>query len=106
MVKTKPFDIAHHLDNPEVIAGYLAEAFATRDSKFSLSAIHDVARAGSIAKIARATGMSRTSLYWKKDASPEFTTVLKVLSTLGVQLEPTAAPRSKKPRARREAAAE
>jgi probable addiction module antidote protein len=86
MVKTQPFNTAQHLDNPEVIAWYLADAFETRDSAVILNAIQAVLRAGNMSKIARATGMSRTSLYWGKDTSPEFTTVLKVLAARGVRL--------------------
>jgi probable addiction module antidote protein len=86
MVKLQPFDTARHLDNPEVISHYLAEAFQTRESKLILRAIANVARAGNMSKIARATGLSRTSLYWGKNTSPEFTTVLKVLAARGVRL--------------------
>src|SRR5262249_45032846 len=95
MVKIEPFDTARHLDNPEVVAHYLAEAFQTRDSKLILRAVSNVVRAGRIkkvAKIARETGLSRTSLYWKEKASPEFTTVLRILDSVGVQLEPVAKP--------------
>jgi len=85
MVKIAPFDTARHLDNPEVIAYYLAEAFQTFDSRLILRAIQNVARASNMSKIARETGMSRTSLYWGKNTSPEF-----VLDTLGIRLEPIA----------------
>jgi probable addiction module antidote protein len=88
MVKIEPFDTARHLDNPEVISHYLAEALDTRDHKLILRAIRNVLRARRISEIARETGLSRTSLYWKEKASPEFTTVLKVLDAVGVQLEP------------------
>jgi probable addiction module antidote protein len=100
MVQTQAFDTARHLDNPEVIAWYLADAFETRDSRIILNAIRNVARAGNMAKIARATGMSRTSLYWRKDTSPEFTTVLRVLSAVGVGLVPKPQPRTRQRRAR------
>ena len=69
-----------------MIAWYLADAFQTRDSKLILRAIQNVARAGNMSKIARETGLSRTSLYWGKNTSPEFTTVLKVLAARGVRL--------------------
>ncbi len=98
MVKLQPFDTARHLDNPEVITHYLAEAFQTRDNKLILRAIQNVARANNMSKIARETGMSRTSLYWRENTSPEFTTVLKVLDRIGMRLrvEPIAkgAPRA------------
>jgi putative addiction module killer protein/probable addiction module antidote protein len=93
------FDTARHLDNPEVIAHYLAEAFQTHDNGLIVRAIGNVVRAGrikTISEIARETGLSRTSLYWKEKTSPEFTTVLEVLGAVGVRLEPTPArpPRS------------
>src|SRR5262249_48568281 len=90
MVKVEPFDTARHLDNPEVIAYYLAEAFQTFDNRLILRAIQNVARASNMWKLARKPGSSATSLYWGKNTSPEFTTVLKVLDTLGVRLEPIA----------------
>jgi probable addiction module antidote protein len=90
MVKVAPFDTASHLDNPEVIRHYLAEALHSRDKKLILRAIRNVMRAKRIAEIARETGMSRTSLYWKEKTSPEFITVLKVLDAVGVHLEPIA----------------
>jgi probable addiction module antidote protein len=66
----------------------------TPDSAVILNAINTVLRAGNMAKFARETGMSRTSLYWGKQTSPEFTTVLKVLAARGVQLVPTVQTRS------------
>jgi DNA-binding phage protein len=45
MVKITSFDTARHLDNPKVVAHYLAEAFRTRDSKLILRAVSNVARA-------------------------------------------------------------
>jgi probable addiction module antidote protein len=75
-----------------VINWYLAEALQSGDPKLFLRAIQNVARANNMSEIARAIGMSRTSLYWGENTSPEFTTVLKVLEKLGVQfrIEPIA----------------
>jgi probable addiction module antidote protein len=86
MVKLQPFDTARHLDNPEVIHWYLAEALQTGDVRLFLRAVQNVARANNMSKIARETAMSRTSLYWGENTSPEFTTVMKVLERLGVRL--------------------
>jgi probable addiction module antidote protein len=102
MVKTRPFDTAEHLDNPEVIAHYLADALQSNDRAFILSALQDVMRASRMTEIARKTGRSRTSLYWRKGASPEFATVLDVLNALRVKLVPVAQPRLRKERAPRE----
>jgi probable addiction module antidote protein len=90
MVKLAAFDTARYLDNPQVISAYLAEAMQSHDPKLILRALRNVVRAGHVSQIARATGLSRTSLYWREKASPEFTTVLKVLGVLGVELEPVA----------------
>jgi|SRR5262245_10006821 len=98
MVKLQSFDTARHLDNPEVISSYLTEALQTGDGKLILRAVQNVLRAGNMSKIARDTDMSRTSLYWPEDRSPEFTTVLKVLAARGVRLraEPESEARRKK----------
>src|SRR6516225_11653099 len=98
MVKVEPFDTARYLDNPEVISHYLAEALETGDHKLIIRAITNVLRASRIANIASATSLSRTSLYWKTKASPEFITVLKVLDAVGVRLEPIPARSSRKRR--------
>jgi probable addiction module antidote protein len=60
----------------------------TGDHKLILRAIGNVVRAGRVSDVARKIGMSRTSLYWREETSPEFTTVLKVLGAVGVELEP------------------
>ena len=65
IVKIEPFDTARHLDNPEVISHYLREALETGDRKLI------VLRASRIADLASATGLSRTSLYWKNKADTE-----------------------------------
>ena len=99
-IRTQPFDTARHLDNPEIIAWYLADAIQTGDNKVILNAIRNVVRAGNISRIARETGLSRTSLYWGKNTSPEFTTVLKVLAARGVGLVPKVQTRAKTVRPR------
>jgi len=60
MVKIEPFDTAHHLDNPEVISHYLAEALETGDHKLIVRAVTNVLRASRIADTASTTGLSRT----------------------------------------------
>jgi probable addiction module antidote protein len=99
MVKIRPFNTAEYLDNPEVVAHYLADALESNDRAFILSALQDVMRASRMTEIARKTGRSRTSLYWREGASPEFATVLDVLNVLRVKLVPVAEPRSRKERA-------
>jgi probable addiction module antidote protein len=50
MVKTRPYDSAEYLDNPEAIAEYLSEAFETNDAAFISQAIGTAARAREITK--------------------------------------------------------
>jgi probable addiction module antidote protein len=82
----KPFDPADYLDNPRTIAFYLAEAAEDSDPGAFLSALADVARARGMTDIARQTGMSRQSLYkaLAHDANPHYSTLRKVMDSLGV----------------------
>jgi probable addiction module antidote protein len=52
------------------------------------AALGDVARARGMSKIAKAAGLGRESLYkaLSAEGNPEFATVLKVLSSLGLKL--------------------
>lgn len=86
---TKPFDPAEYLDDPEAIAAYLTEAFETGDPAFIADSIGVVARAVGMARIAKAAGLSRESLYrsLSVEGHPEFSTVLKVLGALGVEIK-------------------
>ncbi|TYO63631.1 putative addiction module antidote protein [Bradyrhizobium hipponense] len=96
MAKTRPFDAAEYLDNSEAIAAYLSEAFETRDAGFITEAIGTVARARGMSALAKDTGLSRENLYkaLSSEGHPEFSTVMKVLSSLGVELH--AAPKAAK----------
>ena len=87
-VKTRPWDVAEHLDTREEIAAYLAAALEG-DPKLIVAALGDVARAKGMADLARDTGLSRESLYrsLSLDGNPEFATVLRILTALGLRLE-------------------
>jgi probable addiction module antidote protein len=88
MIKVSKFDVAEYLNNPEIIAAYLTEAFATKDQAFIMVAIGDVARAKGMSDVAKETGLSRESLYksLSGDTKPEFDTVQKVLSSFGLKM--------------------
>jgi probable addiction module antidote protein len=88
MVKVSKFDAADYLKNPVAIAAYLTEAFETNDAAFICAAFDTVARARGIGDVAKATGLSRESLYktFRETAKPEFDTVRKVMQSLGVKL--------------------
>ena len=67
---------------------YLEDAMETNDPKFIARAIGDVARARGMTDIAKASGLSRESLYkaLSGDGNPEFATMLRVLNALGLRL--------------------
>jgi len=87
-LRTKPFDPAEYLDDEESLAAYLSEALATGDPAFIGDALGIVARARGMSKIARASGLSRESLYraLSPEGNPEFATILRVIGAMGLRL--------------------
>jgi probable addiction module antidote protein len=87
----KTFDVAEYLDSPEMIAAYLAETFKDGDAGEIAEAIGDVARAKGMTEIAKRSGLTREGLYRALSAKghPEFTTILKVMAALDLELTPT-----------------
>ena len=83
------FDSADYLDSPEALAAYLSEAFESGDSAFIVHAIGNAARARGMTEIAKEAGVSRENLYrsLSGETKPEFDTIMRVLTALGVQLE-------------------
>jgi probable addiction module antidote protein len=88
MVKISKFDAADYLTTPVGIAAYLTEAFETNDPAYIYTALDTVARAKGMGDVAKATGLSRESLYktFKETARPEFETVRRVMGSFGVKL--------------------
>jgi probable addiction module antidote protein len=88
MAKATKFDAAEYLDNPEVIAEYLSEAFLTGDEKFIADAIGNVARAKGMSDVAKDTGLNRENLYksLSSQGHPELGTAMKVLQSLDMEL--------------------
>jgi probable addiction module antidote protein len=93
-LKTTPFDPSEHLDDSESIAAYLDEAIATGDPRLIAKTLGVIARARGMTQIAQETGLSRESLYraLSDDGNPEFSTLLAVVSALGLQLTVTPKP--------------
>jgi len=89
-IKTTKYDTADYLDSPEAIEAYLEAAFETNDTALIAAALGDVARAKGMSSIADKSGLSRESLYraLSENGNPEFGTILKVLSAVGVTLTP------------------
>jgi probable addiction module antidote protein len=67
----------------------LNEAFADGDATAIMNRLGIIARYRGMSQVARETGLARESLYRSLDAkgNSEFTTVLKVLSAIGLRLE-------------------
>lgn len=89
-VKTTRYDVSEHLRTSEEMAAYLEACFeeANGDAAFIAKALGDIARAKGMALVARDSGLSRESLYkaLSGDRSPNFDTILKVMSALGLKL--------------------
>ena len=92
--QTRPWDPAEHLETEEDMAGYLNVALEDGDLSVIMATLGDIARARRMSVVAQETGLGRESLYKSLSAegNPEFATVLKVVSALGLRLQATAAP--------------
>lgn len=89
-LKTTRFDVADYIQSEAGEAEYLKALFEEEefDADIFLSALGDIARARSMAKVAEATGLGRESLYkaLQPGSKVRFETVQKVLSALGLKL--------------------
>lgn len=83
-----PFDAAEYLDSEEMIATYLSEAAASGDEQLFLTALADIARARSMTKLAKDSGLGRESLYksLRAGAKPRFDTISAIMRGMGLQL--------------------
>ncbi|MCP9835864.1 MULTISPECIES: addiction module antidote protein, partial [unclassified Cyanobium] len=86
-----------HLVSSEDQAAYLEAALEDGDPKVIAAALGDIARAKGMTQIARDAGLGRESLYKALSAggNPEFGTILKVISALGLQLHASPADEAK-----------
>ena len=89
--RTRPWDVAEHLETKEDMAAYLEAALEDGDPALAAAALGDIARSRGMAQIARETGLGRESLYraLSTEGNPEFATVLKVVRALGLRLRAT-----------------
>ena len=90
---TTIWDPAEHLKTEEDMAAYLEAALEEGDSALVAAALGDIARAKGMTQIAREAGLGRESLYksLSSNGNPEFSTVLKVVHALGLQLHASTA---------------
>lgn len=87
-VKTKPFDVAEHLEADEDIWEFLTEALATGTTSDFIHALNTAARAKGMTEVAKQAGVTRASLYksLSADGNPRFETISKIVEALGGQL--------------------
>ncbi len=92
--QTMPWDPAEHLKTKEDMAVYLNVALEGGDLSVIMATLGDIARARRMSMVAQETGLGRESLCKSLSAegNPEFATVLKVVSALGLRLQATTAP--------------
>jgi probable addiction module antidote protein len=85
---TKIWDAAEYLETEEDMAAYLEAALEENDPTLIAAALGDITRAKGMTQIAKKTGLGRESLYkaLSPEGNPEFSTVLKVVSALGLKL--------------------
>ena len=86
--KAKPFDAAKYLDSDEAVSEYISEALLTCDVNMITHAIGVAAKARGMTQIAEHAGLSRESLYkaLSGDGNPQFETIFRVLTALGLRL--------------------
>jgi probable addiction module antidote protein len=82
------FDPADYLKNDEDVAEYLTAVLEDNNPALLAAALGDIAKARGMTEIAKASGLSRESLYkaLRPNAKPRFETISKVCSALGVRL--------------------
>lgn len=84
------YDSADYLESEEDIVAYLDAVMAEGgdDPTYVIRALGVVARARSISRMARDTGMSREGIYkaLSGDGNPSFATVTKIARALGLRI--------------------
>lgn len=87
-IKTKPFDIAEHLETDDDIRKFLKEVSETGNTSDFIHALNVAARARGMSEIAEKAGVTRASLYKSlaDDGNPRFETINKVVEALGCKL--------------------
>lgn len=87
------FDITELLDTDEDIAAYLAIVLEENDPAEFVRALGNVARAKGMTEIAKASGLSRESLYkaLQPTSKVRFETVMRVCGAMGLRLTTQAA---------------
>ena len=89
MTTTTTFDVSDYLDSPELIAEYLNVTIESGSPELLYKAIGNIAKAKGMASIAEDTGLGRESLYksLSVNGSPKFSTIAKIASSLGLEID-------------------
>ena len=87
-IKTKPFDIATHLETDEDVHIFLQEAAEMGSSSDYIHALNIAARAKGMTEVAKQAGATRASLYksLSEDGNPGFETISRITEALGCKL--------------------
>jgi len=87
-LKLKKWDVTDHMDNEEYISEYLKAAFESGNTSEITRALGDVARARNMTDLAEKMGISRQGLYktLSENGNPEFATIQKLITALGLQM--------------------
>lgn len=105
----RPFDAAEYLKTDEDMVLYLDAMIeeSSGDSRMIAVALGDIARAKGMTQIAKKTGLARENLYkaLSADGNPEFSTVMKVITALGIKLHAAPAAQVKPRKASRKRSA-
>ena len=85
---TRMWDAVEYLKTEEDMVAYLEAALEENDPTLVSAALGDIAKAKGMTDIAKKTGLGRESLYkaLSREGNPEFSTVMKVISALGLKL--------------------
>ena len=91
-IKLKKWDVTEHMDNEEFISEYLKAAFESGNISEITRALSDVAHARNMTELAEKMGITRQGLYktLSENGNPEFTTIHKLITALGLQMSITA----------------
>jgi probable addiction module antidote protein len=86
-LKTKPFDVAEHLETQEDIRMFLQDVAEGTPEEF-VHALNTAARAMGMTEVAKKAGVTRTSLYKSlaDGGKPQFATISKISEALGCKL--------------------
>ncbi len=87
-IKTRPFDMANHLQSEADITEYLSQVLEDGDPTELAAALGDIAKARGMAQLAKDTGLSRESLYKSLSGErvPSTDTLFKVIRAMGFKL--------------------